>query len=84
MEPDYKSGDSILEGDYLICDESVVMTDPKTKVKGKEKSLTTSSKDNSQTEMKFEKLQSKEDKHVEFDSKLEISPDSFIKSDTVI
>ena len=60
------------------------MADSKTKVKGKKKSLTTSSKDNSQTKMKYKKLQSKEEKHVEFDSKLEISPDSTIKSDTVI
>ena len=79
-----KSDDSILEEDYSSSDESVVMADPQTEVKGKEKSLTTSSKDNSQTEMKSEKLQSKEEKHVEFDSKLEISPDSTIKSDTVI
>ena len=34
--------------------------------------------------MKSEKSQSKEKKHVEFDSKLEISPDSTIRSDTVI
>ena len=59
------------------------MTDPKTKVKSKEKSLTTSSKDNSQTEMKFEKLQSKEDRHVEFDSNLEISPDSTINTNYI-
>ena len=83
LEPDYMSDDSILEEDYSSSDESVVMTDPKTKVKSKEKSLTTSSKDDSQTEMKSEKLQSK-DKHVEFDSNLETSPDSTIKSDTVI
>ena len=84
LEPDYKSDDSILEEDYSSSDESVVMADSKTKVKGKKKSLTTSSKDNSQTEMKYEKLQSKEEKHVEFDSKLKISPDSTIKSDTVV
>ena len=84
LEPDYKSDDSILEEDYLSSDESVVMVDSKTKVKGKKKSLTTSSIDNSQTEMKCEKFQSKEEKHVEFDSKLEISPDSTIKSDTVV
>ena len=40
--------------------------------------------DNFQTEMKSEKFQSKEEKHVEFDSKLEISPDSTLKSDTVV
>ena len=34
--------------------------------------------------MKSEKFQSKEEKHVEFDSKLEISPDSTLKSNTVI
>ena len=60
------------------------MVDSKSKVKGKKKSLTTSSVDNSQTEMKNEKFQSEEEKHVEFDSKLEISPDSTIKSDTVV
>ena len=84
LEPDYKSDDSILEEDYSSSDESVVMVDSKSKVKGKKKSLTTSSIDNSQTEMKSEKFQSKEEKNVEFDSKLEISPDSTLKSDTVV
>ena len=84
MEPDYKSDDSILEEDYSSSDESVVMVDSKSKIKGKKKSLTTSSVDNSQTKMKSEKFQSKKEKHVEFDSKLEISPDSTIKSDTVV
>ena len=60
------------------------MVDSKSKVKGKKKSLTTSSIDNSQTEIISEKFQSKEEKHVEFDSKLEISPDSTIKYDTVV
>ena len=84
LEPDYKLDDSILEEDYLSSDESVVMIDSKSKVKDERKSLTKSSVDNSQTEMKSEKFQSKEEKHVEFDSKLEISPDSTIRSDTVI
>ena len=84
MEPDYKSVDSILEEDYSSSDESVVMVDFKSKVKDKRKSLTKSFIDNSQTEMKSEKSQSKEEKHVEFDSKLEISPDSTLKSDTII
>ena len=84
MEPDYKSDDSILEEDYSSSDESVVMVDSKSKVKDKKKSLTTPSIDNSQTEMKSEKFQSKEEKHVEFDSKLGISPDSTSKSDTVV
>ena len=84
MEPDYKSDDSTLEEDYSSSDESVVMVDSKSKVKGKKKSLTTSSAGNSQTKMKSEKFQSKGEKHVEFGSKLEISPDSTIKSDTVV
>ena len=84
LEPDYKSDDSILEEDCSSSDESVVMVDSKSKVKDKKKSLTTSCIDNSQTEMKSEKFQSKEEKHVEFDSKLEISPDSTLRSDTVV
>ena len=83
LKPGYKSDDSILEEDYSSSDESVVMVDSKSKVKDKRKSLTTPSIDNSQTEMKSGKFQSKEEKHVEFDSKLEISPDSNLKSDTV-
>ena len=46
--------------------------------------MTKSSIDNTQTEMKSEKSQSKEKRHVEFDSKLEISPDSTLESDTVV
>ena len=60
------------------------MVDSKSKVMDEKKSLTKSSADNSQTEMKSEKFQSKEEKHVEFDSKLEISPHSTLKSDTVV
>ena len=84
LEPDYKSDDSILEEDYSSSDESVVMVDSKSKVKDKRKSLTKYSTDNSQAEMKSEKFKSKEEKHVEFDSKLEISPDSTLKSDIVV
>ena len=84
LEPDYKSDDSILEEDYSSSDESMLMVDSKSKVKDKKKPLTKSSTDNSQTEMKSEKSQSKEEKHVEFYSKLEISPDSTLKSDTVV
>ena len=84
LEPDYKSDDSILEEDYSSSDESLVMVDSKSKAKDRSKSLAKFSKDKSQTEMKSEKYQSKEEKHVEFDSKLEISPDSTLKSDTVI
>ena len=84
LEPDYKSDDNILEEDYSSSNESVVMVDFKSKVKDRRKSLTKSSTDNSQTEIKIEKPQSKEEKPVEFDSKLEISPDSNFKSDTVI
>ena len=60
------------------------MVDSKSKVKDRWKSLAKSSKDKSQTEMKSEKTQPKEEKHVEFDSKLEISPDSNLESDTVV
>ena len=60
------------------------MVDSKSKVKDRNKSLAKSSKDKSQTEIESEKSQSKDEKHVEFDSKLEISPDSNLKSDTVI
>ena len=84
LEPDYKSDDNILEEDYSSSDESVVMVDSKFKVKDKRTSLTKSSIDNSQTEMKSEKSQSKEEKHIEFDLKLEISPDSTLRYDTVI
>ena len=78
LEPDYKSDDSILEEDYSSSDESLVMVDSKSKVKDRSKSLAKSSKDKSQTEMKSEKSQSKEEKHVEFDSNLEISPNTVI------
>ena len=71
LELNYKLDDSILEDDYSSSDESVVMVDFKSKVKDKKKSLTTSSTDNSQTEMKSEKFQSKEENHAEFDSKLD-------------
>ena len=76
LESDYKSDDSILEKDYSSSDESLVIVDSKSKVKDRKKLLAKSSKDKSQTEIKSEKTQSKEEKHVEFDSKLEISPDS--------
>ena len=84
LEPDYKSDDSILEEDFSSSDESLVMIDSKSKVKDGRKSLAKSSKDKSQTEIKREKSQSKEEKHVEFVSKLEISPDSNLKSNTVV
>ena len=84
LEPDYKSHDSILEEDYSSSNELVVMVDSKSKVKDRRQSLTKSSTDNSQTEMKSAESQSIEEKHVEFDSKLEISPDSTLKSDTVV
>ena len=46
--------------------------------------MTKSSTDNSQTEVKSGKSQPKEEKHVEFDTNSEISPDSTLKSDTVV
>ena len=80
FEPDYKSDDSILEEDYSSSDESLVMVHLKPKVKDRKKSLAKSSKNKSLTEIKIEKTESKEEKHVE----LEISPDSNLESDTVV
>ena len=53
------------------------MDDPKAKLYGREKPSTKPSEDKSQIEEG--KRKSKEEKHVEFDSKLEISPDSNVE-----
>ena len=84
LEPDYKSDDSILEEDYSSSDESLVMVDPKTKLYGRKKSLSKSSKDKSHLKVEKSKIQTKEEKHVEFESKLEISPDSKLEPDTIV
>ena len=66
LESDYNSDDSILEEDDSSSDEFTVLVDSKTKLFGKKKSAN--------------KSQSKREKHVEFDSKVDISPDSDLKS----
>ena len=68
LEPDYNSDDSILEEDDSSSDESTILVDSKAKVYGKKKPT-----NNSQP-------QSKREKHVQFDSKVDISTDSDLKS----
>ena len=64
LEPDYNSDDNILEEDDSSSDDSTVLVDSKIKKKPANKS----------------QPQSKREKHVEFDSKVDISPDSDLKS----
>ena len=82
LEPDYKSDDSILEEDYSSSDESEAEINSKTKVDGKEKAAIQSSEDKSHLEKEKNKPQSRE----EFESQIEISPDSdiYFEPDTVI
>ena len=68
LEPDYNSDDNILEEDDSSSDESTILVDSKAKVYGKKKSANKS------------QPQSKREQHVEFDSNVEISPDSDLKS----
>ena len=68
LEPDYNSDDSILEEVDSSTDESTILVDSKAKVYGKKKPANKS------------QPQSKREKHVEFDSKVDISPDSDLKS----
>ena len=68
LEPDYNSDDSILEEDDSSSDESTILVDSKAKIYGKKKPVNKS------------QPQSKRKKHVEFDSNVEISPDSDLKS----
>ena len=68
LEPDYNSDDSILEEDDSSSDESTVLVDSKPKLHGKKKPTNKS------------QPQSEREKHVEFDSKVDISPDSDLKS----
>ena len=67
-EPDYNSDDSILEEDDSSSDVSTVLVDSKAKVYGKKKPANTS------------QPQSKREKHVEFDSNVDISLDSDLMS----
>ena len=68
LEPDYNSDDSILEEDDSSSDESTILVDSKAKVYGKKEPTNKS------------QPESKREKHVEFDSKVDISPDSDLKS----
>ena len=68
LEPDYNSDDSILEKDDSSSDESAILVDSKAEVYGKKEPANTS------------QPQSKIEKHVEFDSNVDISPDSDLKS----
>ena len=68
LEPDYNSGDSILEEDDSSSDESTILVDSKAKVYGKKKPA------------KKTQPQSEKERHVEFDSNVDIFPDSDLKS----
>ena len=68
LETDYNSDDSILEEDDSSSDESTILVDSKAKVYGKERPI-----NNTQP-------QSEKEKHVEFDSNVDIFPDSNLKS----
>ena len=82
LEPDYKSDNSILDED---SDDSIVETDPKTKLFGKRKTQEgKSSKDQSHNEIEERKPQSKEEKHVEFESQIELFPESEPSSDSLL
>ena len=68
LEPDYNSDDSILEEDDSSSDESTILVDAKAKVYGKKKPTNKS------------QLQSEKERYVEFDSNVDIFPDSHLKS----
>ena len=68
LEPDYNSDDSILEEDDSSSDESTILVDSKAKVYGKKKPANKS------------QPQSEKERHVEFDSNVDIFPDSDLKS----
>ena len=68
LEPGYNSDDSILEENDSSSNESTILVDSKAKIYGKKKSANKS------------QPQSKREKHVEFDSNVDISPDSDLKS----
>ena len=68
LEPDYNSDDSILEEDDSSSDESTIPVDSKAKVCDRKRLV------------KKTQSQSEKDKHVEFDSSVDIFPDSNLKS----
>ena len=68
LEPDYDSDDSILEEDDSSSDESTIPVDSKAKVCDRKRLV------------KKTQPQSDKDKHVEFDSNVDIFPDSNLKS----
>ena len=68
LEPDYNSDDSILEEDDSSSDESTVLVDSKPGLYGKKRPTNKT------------QPQTKREKHVEFDSKVDISPDSDLNS----
>ena len=68
LQPDYNSDDSILEEDDSSYDESTILVDSKAKVYGKKKPANKS------------QPQSEKERHVEFDSNVDIFPDSDLKS----
>ena len=67
LESDYNSDDSILEEDDSSSNESTILVDSKAKIYGKRKPVNKS------------QFQSKKEKHVVFDSNVDISPDSDLK-----
>ena len=68
LEPDYNSDDSILEEDDSSSDESTIPVDTKAKVCDRKRLV------------KKAQPQSEKDKHLEFDSIVDIFPDSNLKS----
>ena len=80
LEPDYKSDNSILDEDS--DDDSVELVDSNTN--GKRKPGKGASQEKSQDEMEEEKPKTKKEKHVEFESQLEFSPDMCFESDSVV
>ena len=68
LEPDYNSDDSILEEDDSSSDESIVPEDTKTKVCDRKRLV------------KKTQPHSEENKHVEFDSNVDIFPGSDLQS----
>ena len=77
LEPDYKSDNSILDEDS--DDDSV-----DSNTNDKRKSEKGASQEKSQDEIEKEKPKSKKEKHVEFESQLEFSPDMCFESDSVV
>ena len=68
LEPDYNSDDSILEEDDSSSDESTILVDSKAKVYTKKKPVNKT------------QPQSENERHVEFDSNVDIFPDSDLNS----